>query len=178
MGEDLGVAQVFWDEQDTKLTNAAPTVARMVALLRELRPDHIYTPSPFDTHFDHFATNQVLVDALAEAAELEPTIYGYEVWDPIPFANYVVDVSAVFAVKERLMKHYETPLEYTDFGALARQRAAVHFMLHVSSEKERTKNGFAEAFLRFDAEAYRDLFQQYVHSLNQSGSDQASHLNP
>jgi len=176
VGQDLGVSQVFWDEVDTKLTNAPETVARLRDLLRELKPAHLYTPSPFDTHFDHFATNQVLVDALGQARELEPTIYGYEVWDPIPFPNYVVDVSTVYDAKERLMAHYATPLEFTDFAALARQRAAVHFMLHVSSEKERTKTGFAEAFLRFDAEAYGVLFRRYVDSLNLAGSDQASHL--
>jgi len=176
VGQDLGLRQVFWDELDTKLSNTPQTVARMRDLLRELQPAHIYTPSPFDTHFDHFATNQILVDALAQASELEPTIYGYEVWDPIPFANYLVDVSAVYGAKERLMEHYVTPLEFTDFAALARQRASVHFMLHVSSEKERTKTGFAEAFLRFDAEAYGALFRRYVQSLNLAGSDQASHL--
>ncbi len=176
VGQDLGVQQIFWDELDTKLTNRASTVARMAALLGELKPAHVYTPSPFDTHFDHFATNQILVDALGIQTELEPTIYGYEVWDPIPFPNYLVDVSAVYAVKERLMQHYKTPLEFTDFAALARQRAAVHFTLNVSSEKERTKNGFAEAFLRFDADGYAALFNGYVQSLNLAKSDQASHL--
>jgi len=177
VGEDLGLTQIFWDERDTQLANAPATVRAMAEILSRLKPDHIYTPSLFDTHFDHFATNQILVDALGALPGLEATIYGYEVWDPVPFPNYLVDVSAVYAAKERLMKHYVTPLEFTDFSALSRQRAAVHFTLHVSSEKERTKTGFAEAFLRFDADAYVALFTDYIRSLKSSGSDQASHLN-
>ena len=40
-------------------------------------------------HHDHFATNQVLVDALERLPACRPPVAGYEVWDNVPFANYV-----------------------------------------------------------------------------------------
>ena len=177
VGEDLSIDQIFWDNADTKLTNDAATVGAMEELLRRLQPDLIYPPSLFDTHFDHFATNQVLADALERMPELEATVLGYEVWDTIPFANYVLDVSTVIEDKDRILAHYRIPHEYTDFTALCRHRAAVHFALHVDSERSRAEKGFAEAFLRFDAASYCRMLRSYVESLRASGSELVSKRN-
>jgi hypothetical protein len=54
----------------------------------------------------------------------------------------------------------------------------VHYTLHVDSRLERAGKGFAEAFLRYDAELYADLFRGWVRSLNADGSLQTSHLQP
>lgn len=178
LGQSLGLRQVFWDSVDTRLSNDGPTVARLVALLRELRPDHVYAPSIFDHHYDHFATNQVLVDALEQIDDLRPMVAGYEVWDNVPFANYVVDVSARAEAKDAALAHYATPLAYTDFTQLCRNRCAVHYTLHVDSRIERAGKGFAEAFLRYDAELHCELFRRFVAALREDGSGLPSHLRP
>ena len=170
VGRDLGIDQVFWDHEDTKLRNDPATVEALVALLAQVRPEHIYTPSFFDTHFDHYATNQILADAIGRAS-LDATIYGYEVWDTIPFANYLVDVSDSIEDKDRILAHYVTPHEYTDFTGLCRNRASVHYTLHVNSERSQAGKGFAEAFLRFDAATYRRLHESYASSLRSAGSE-------
>jgi LmbE family N-acetylglucosaminyl deacetylase len=176
LGASLGIRQIFWDNVDTRLTNDAATVQAMVAVLEELRPEHLYTPSMFDHHHDHFATNQVLVDALERLPACRPPVAGYEVWDNVPFANYVVDVSKEAGAKEAALAHYATPLSFTDFPRLCRYRNSVHYTLHVDSRLEHAGKGFAEAFLRYDAELYGDLFRAWVRTLNQDGSEQTSHL--
>jgi LmbE family N-acetylglucosaminyl deacetylase len=178
LGARLGLRQIFWANVDTRLTNDGPTVAAMAEVLRDLRPEVIYAPSIFDHHFDHFATNQVLVDALERVPDCRPPVAGYEVWDNVPFANYVVDVSAQAEAKDAALAHYATPLAYTDFTQLCRNRCAVHYTLHVDSRIERAGKGFAEAFLRYDAELYCELFRRFVAALREDGSDLPSHLRP
>ena len=73
--------------------------------------------------------------------------------------------------KDELLAHYVTPHEYTDFTALCRSRASVHFALHIDSERSRAAQGFAEAFLAFDGGSYRRLLEAYVRSLRQAGSE-------
>jgi len=178
LGARLGLRQVFWENVDTRLTNDPATVGRLVALLREIAPEHIYAPSIFDHHYDHFATNQVLVDALGQLPQLRPPVAGYEVWDNVPFANYVVDVSEHAEAKDAALAHYATPLSYTDFTRLCRNRNSVHYTLHVDSRIERAGRGFAEAFLRYDAELYCELFRGYVAALRHDRSPLPSHLQP
>ena len=178
LGRELGIEQVFWDNEDTRLTNDEATVAALAALLRELDPEHLYAPSMFDHHYDHFVTNQVLVDALARVPGCRPPVAGYEVWDNVPFANYVVDVSEHAQAKDRILGHYATPLSFTDFPRLCRYRNSVHYTLHVDSRIERADKGFAEAFLRYDADLYGDLFRALVAALREHGSDLPTHLQP
>lgn len=178
LGAATGVRQVFWSNEDTRLTNDAPTVEAMVELLRELRPELIYTPSIFDHHYDHFSTNQILVDALDRLPDLAATVLGYEVWDDVPFPNWIVDVSAEADRKDALLAHYPTPLSYTDFTQLCRSRTSVHFALYVTSERERASHGFAEAFLRFDARTYSELHHAWVRALRADGNEQVAHLEP
>jgi LmbE family N-acetylglucosaminyl deacetylase len=176
LGEALSLEQVFWDNPDTKLTNDARTVGRLAELLAELAPEYVYAPSIFDHHYDHFATNQILVEALEQRPELRPPVAGYEVWDNVPFANYVVDISSAIEDKERAIGHYATPLAYTDFRQLCRSRNSVHYTLHVDSRIERAGRGFAEAFLRYDAELYCDLFRAYAGALRHDRSPLIAHL--
>lgn len=176
VGQATGVRQVFWDEEDTRLVNDDRTVERMVALLEELRPAHVYAPSIFDHHYDHFASNQILVDALERLPEFAGTVAGYEVWDDVPFPNWVVDVSSVVDRKDQLLAHYATPHEYTDFTQLCRSRTSVHFALYVTSERVRAATGYAEAFLRFDPATHAELHRGWVRALRADGNEQVSRL--
>ena len=168
-GERLGATQTFWDHADTELTNDPPTVAAMEKLLDEVSPKRIYVPSFFDTHFDHFATGQILVDAVRQSG-WSGTICGYEVWDAVPFPNYLVDVSPHAVARDEVLACYHTPHETTDFTKLVRYRTSVHYTLFVNSHKDRADLGFAEAFLRFDAGTYCAMQQEYVVALKQARS--------
>ena len=168
-GAKLGAQQTFWDHADTELTNDAATVGALVELLANLRPGRIFAPSFFDTHYDHFATGQILVDAVGQSG-WSGTICGYEVWDAVPFPNYLVDVSPHVEDRDAVLACYRTPHATTDFTKLCRYRSSVHYTLFVNSHKDRADLGFAEAFLRFDATTYCDMQRAYVESLKQARS--------
>ncbi len=176
VGEELGIRQIFWENHDTRLTNDTQTVRGLIRVIEETKPALVYAPSIFDTHYDHFATNGVLAGALKELDGLEATVAGYEVWDTIPFANYLVDVSAVIERKDGLLAHYKTPHESTDFTGLCRKRANVHYVLHVNSARASAERGYAEAFLRFDAGTWRELFRTWVRTLRDQKNDLPTHL--
>ena len=175
VGAHLGIPQIFWDHPDTGLTRDEKTVAELTAVLAELRPDRIFCPSIFDTHFDHFTTCRLLGGALTALPELEAIVEGYEVWDTIPFKNHLLDISDVIEEKDRILAFYEIPHRSTDFTALCRARASVHYTLGISSELDRQGKGFAEAYLCFDAAEYRRLLAEYMKALADSGSELARH---
>jgi LmbE family N-acetylglucosaminyl deacetylase len=178
LAESLGFKQIFWDNRDTRLTDVRSNVDELVRILKETRPAEVYAPSIFDTHFDHFATCRILARAIQEFPSLEAMICGYEVWDNIPFPNYVVDISACAEKKARALLHYSIPLSYTDFERLCRYRNSVHYTLHVNSEIEAASKGYAEAFLRFEPGTYVNLLASYVQALREDKSELPSHLQP
>jgi len=174
-GRQLGAAQVFWENADTRLTNDPATVDALAALLDERKPDRIYVPSFFDTHYDHFATNQILVDATARSG-WQGTVCGYEVWDAVPFPNYMVDVSPHVDERDAVLAHYRTPHATTDFTKLCRYRSSVHYTLFVNSHRDRTDLGYAEAFLRFESDVYCDMQRSYVEALRAAKSPLIAHI--
>jgi LmbE family N-acetylglucosaminyl deacetylase len=176
---DVGFAQVFWDVRDTQLTDDEPTVARMLALLSELRPDVVFVTSLFESHYDHFAANQVLCAALAAPGAPTPDVAGYEVWDPLPYPNWIVDVSGTpIEAKDAMFARYTIPMEASDFAAFCRHRHAVHYFLHVDSRRRRAGEGHAEAFLRLSAADYVALNRANLDVLRATDSRLLSRLEP
>lgn len=175
LGEKYNINQIFWTHKDTCLTNSSDTVAAMIELLEELQPTLVYLPTFFDHHFDHFAANQILVDALKRLSPAEMTIAGYEVWDSTPFPNYIVDISSHFEKKAEILSHYATPLKATDFTKLCRYRNSVHYTLYIDSVRSAVE-GYAEAFSRFDSATYQMLYDQYLNLLQEHGSLLPSHV--
>ncbi len=87
-------------------------VARLAALLDDFRPDALFVPWFFDQHADHRYANRVLARALATGARdlTAVTVHAYEVWSLVP-PGLVVDVSAVFAEKRRLVALHRSQLK-------------------------------------------------------------------
>lgn len=171
VGSHLGFDQVFWDHPDTRLDprRAEPD---LVALLDELRPDAVYTPSYFEHHVDHYAANVLLARALG-TSRLQTRVLGYEVWDPLKVCNVVVDVTPWLDAKLQAMGQYRTPMAYTDFAELCRHRAALHYLLHVDSAR-RTPEGAAETFLRQDRNEFLRAFAAWHEALIEAGSTLAA----
>ena len=105
-----------------------PMVARLAALLAEWKPDALFVPWFFDQHPDHRYANRVLARALTRSAQdlSGLTVHGYEVWSFVP-PGLVVDVTAVFAEKRRLVSLYRSQLKLMRYlelvDELARPRA-------------------------------------------------------
>ncbi len=174
VGARYRIRQIFWDKPDTRLTNDPATVAELVEVLRSMRPATVYLPSFFDSQFDHFAVNQILVDALRQLPGLRPTVAGYEVWDQIAFPNYVVDISMHFERKKEMLGHYVTPLQVRDFTGLCALRNGLHYVTFVNPRGQ----GYAEAFLRFDSRTYQELYMDYVAALRSHDNPLPSRLTP
>jgi LmbE family N-acetylglucosaminyl deacetylase len=105
-----------------------PMVARLAALLAEWKPDALFVPWFFDQHPDHRYANRILARALSRSTlDLSGlTVHGYEVWSLVP-PGLVVDVTAVFAEKRRLVSLYRSQLKLMRYlelvDELARPRA-------------------------------------------------------
>lgn len=175
LGHSYRFRQIFWDVDDTCLTNDQETVSAMMKVLQDVKPATVYVPSFFDHHFDHFAANQILIDAIKKMPLKRTTIFGYEVWDNMPFPNYVLDISQYFDKKAAMLAHYKTPLKTTDFVRLCKYREALHYTLYIDSRLNETE-GFAEVFYHFDSGTYRTLYEHYLHSLQQNRSLLPSHV--
>jgi len=176
VGRTCGIHQIFWDREDTRLAKNFQTVTDMVKVVRNIRPSAVYLPAFSDHHFDHFAANQIFVDALKELSPMSITVFGYEVWDNIPYPNYIIDISEYFERKREILQHYSTPLQATDFIKLVKYRGAVHYMLHIDSRLAEARNGYAEVFCRFDSETYQRLFTDYVQLLKEHRSPMMAHI--
>ncbi|MFQ5615234.1 MAG: PIG-L deacetylase family protein [Anaerolineales bacterium] len=175
IGDDYPINQIFWEIKDNHLTNDSETVSALVDVLTNVQPELIYLPSFFDHHYDHFSANQVLVDALNKFPHSRMTILGYEVWDNTPFPNHILDISAHFEQKAKILSYYKTPLKYTDFIKLCRHRNALHYLLYVDS-LDKQPEGYAEAFYRLDSITYRRLFDENLQALKEHRSLLPSHL--
>ena len=175
IGKRYHIDQIFWDMKDTRMTNESKAISAMTKVLEDLRPSLVYLPSFFDHHFDHFSANQILFEALTAMRSLEVTVLGYEVWDNIPFPNYVVDISSNFEIKKDLLSYYATRLGTHEYMKLCENRNALHYILSINSFKSAI-NGYAEAFCRFDSSTYRALYVDYLRALRNTGSTLPSHV--
>ncbi|MBI5722403.1 MAG: PIG-L family deacetylase [Planctomycetes bacterium] len=100
----LGIARrVIMDIPDMGLTNDKPTLKRFIKIIRDVRPDAIFTHGPHDEHRDHVATHFITRSAYFHAGEpvaaedgkpwKTPYLYYYKgVRAPLP--QVVIDVSA------------------------------------------------------------------------------------
>ena len=99
----LGIhKKIIMDIPDMGLTNDKPTVKKMIKVIRQAKPDAIFTHGPFDVHRDHIATHHVTKSAYFHAGEpvasdlgkpwKTPYLYYYKaVKEPLP--RVVFDVS-------------------------------------------------------------------------------------
>ena len=168
MAKEYRIKQIFWDFEDTCLTNDNTTVSAMTKVLEKIKPTMIYVPSFFDHHFDHFSANKILVDTLKKTS-VNLTIMGYEVWDNMPFPNFILNISNHFEKKRGILSHYTTPLKATDFIKLCQYRDALHYTLYVDSTRKEI-DGYAEAFYRLDSETYQAIYNDYLSALQENGS--------
>ncbi len=95
------------------VTNDKETFRECVKIIREVRPDVIFSHGHGDKHRDHRAIAAVTEEAWWKASEnaaadlgptwLAPEFYHYEVSDLIAHPTLVVDITATFAAKSRAL---------------------------------------------------------------------------
>jgi bacillithiol biosynthesis deacetylase BshB1 len=118
-GEVLGCREVaFLDCGDGSFRTGVAEEDALIAELRRLRPELVLSPTPADRHPDHPRAHRLVADAcfyggLRRRGGGEPhrpaAVFSYMQHDPFP-PSFVVDVSAVWEVKERALDAYESQL--------------------------------------------------------------------
>jgi LmbE family N-acetylglucosaminyl deacetylase len=139
----LGIKKrIIMDIPDMGLTNDKPTVKKLIKIIREVRPDAIFTQGPIDVHRDHIATHHVTRSAFFHAGEpvaaelgkpwKAPYLY-YYVGVREPLTRVVVDVSDY---KEKGTEAWSTQKsQYTVF-----RKTAVEFKREIEAlKKDRSK---------------------------------------
>jgi bacillithiol biosynthesis deacetylase BshB1 len=124
-GEVLGCREVvFLDCGDGGLRTGPAEEDALIAELRRLRPELVLGPAPVDRHPDHPRAHRLVADAcfyagLARRGAGSPhrpaALYCYMQHDPFPPA-FIVDVSAVWEVKQRALDAYESQLHQPEKG--------------------------------------------------------------
>jgi len=112
---------------------------RLVALLRELCPDIVFTHGSSDHFPDHQIVHQMTMSSILAAGgpwysdvpqppHKVPQVYGYEVWNPISKYQLAVDISSVMSMKlEAIQAHSSQTADVDYVGAvsgLAKYRGA------------------------------------------------------
>jgi LmbE family N-acetylglucosaminyl deacetylase len=144
--EALGLpSPVFLRLPDGALHTAVDDLAAVLAE-RGRAARTVYAPSLLDPHRDHLAANA----ALAKSG-LPAQVHGYEVWSPSP-VDALLDVSAVWALKERALRCYTTALERVDYT-----RAMAGLAAYRSAAAGLGGQGMAEGFLRLSPDEHRAL---------------------
>ena len=110
----LGLAQPeFLGFADQGLAPGGALRAAIVAALERLRPNVVYHPPELEMHPDHHVVGTEVVASIASLS-LDARSFAYETWVPV-VPTHVIDVSSVWAVKQRALACYESQLAYNDY---------------------------------------------------------------
>lgn len=113
--EILGVEKVIFLRYPDGLTHfTKEQKLELIAHIRALRPDLIFTHARSDTFPDHQVVHQLTMAAVLGAAgpwypaasgdpHRVPEIFGYEVWNPIPDAPLVTKIDETLELKLRAL---------------------------------------------------------------------------
>jgi hypothetical protein len=108
-----------------------------------------------DPHPDHVAANEILGKSL-ESSELDlpkVAILSYEVWSLVP-PDTICPVDRQFDKKEKMLMKYRTAMRVIDCVDFCESLNLYH------AYKLLGKLGFAEVFLKIDAERYIELVRE------------------
>lgn len=113
----LGVSQqIFWQEPDGKLAFSEKLAQKLALIIKDAKPEAIFLPTFFDSHWDHLATNRILIGAAKylPSSRDRLKVYAYQVWQPGPF-NRLVDISTTLQSKEKAIAVFASQLKDRDY---------------------------------------------------------------
>lgn len=110
----LGVRELRFLGHRDQQTDARQLRAQLADLLDEHAPAVVYHPAAPEMHPDHHVVGRVALALLAERAGATRS-FAYESWVPV-VPTHVIDVSAVWDVKQRALACYASQLLYNDYA--------------------------------------------------------------
>ena len=112
----LGADAVFLGLPDRKVEVDQSSVRSVQKILREVRPDAVFVPSPQEFHPDHRVTLALANHSLRQMA-MTPAIYHYEISRQSE-VNQLVDITSVADEKLRLLQFYQSQLGQNNYQAV------------------------------------------------------------
>lgn len=128
----LGSSRVLFFGAPDGLTSFSKEMkVQLIKILREIRPDVVFTHGASDHFPDHQIVHQMTMSSLLAAqgpwyseSPLAPhqvsEVYGYEVWNPISKYQLAINISSVMKLKlEALQAHSSQTSEVDYLGAVS-----------------------------------------------------------
>ncbi|MEK7704046.1 MAG: PIG-L family deacetylase, partial [Myxococcota bacterium] len=132
LGDYAALAYLGYESDDIKQPGVASVGEDLDTLLAAMRPDVVYTHSPFDTHASHVAVLAHVVEAVRRlpAPDQPQALYGCEVWGGLDWLpeRYKMrfDVSARAALNTELVALHASQVaggKRYDLATLGRKQA-------------------------------------------------------
>ncbi|BAP55543.1 group 1 glycosyl transferase [Thioploca ingrica] len=151
----LGIEDVvFFNQPDSHYQHTLPLANQLTQLLNSYAADWLFLPSVLDFHRDHIAISLSWLEIWQHNGGLE-RVFLYEIWSPLP-ANWVVDISSVFALKQQSLQCYELPLKYGNY------LAACVGMANYRALYLKQAGQYAEAFLELNQESWQTILNKLL----------------
>ncbi|MDP7061783.1 MAG: PIG-L family deacetylase [Planctomycetota bacterium] len=110
----LGVTDMhFLDAPETELKKRGPWTAKLHELLKDYRPERVFTVWWADNNIDHFEANRVL--QAAWPSELDATIAASGLWQPLPLTCGVAIDADLRARKDEALLAYASQIAEVDY---------------------------------------------------------------
>jgi LmbE family N-acetylglucosaminyl deacetylase len=150
-GEILGVSDIsFLDAEDGRLRTDSRVSKLLRAILERDRPQAVYLPFFLESHVDHCAASDMLIEA-ASGTSACFECRCYEVWTPL-FPNVVVEIDTTIELKKRALACYQSQLADIDYV-----HTGIGLNAYRSSAVGCKTARFVEAFFAVSIADYRRL---------------------
>ncbi len=103
-------APVFWGLPDRGVDYGEALVERIIAVIQETDAELVFLPSPAERHPDHQAIAFAGAEAIRRIGGSRQAAF-YEVSEPLPCPNLILDISAAEADKRRAMQCFQSQLQ-------------------------------------------------------------------
>ncbi len=101
---------IFLGLKESRFTeNLKETKKKIIGIIKKYKPSKIYTLSSLDSHPDHRAVNNIIMEVINEI-KYKGEVYAFEVWNVINEDRPIVyeDITDTFKEKLDLLKHFKS----------------------------------------------------------------------
>ena len=152
----MGTRPTFLEQQTKNIPLDDPAVnERVVALIRRVEPEIIFTSFLLDDHDDHRRVNQLLLHLGPEIVERNIEVWAYQIYSTV-IPNVVVNITAYAQRKRDVMRLWQS---------VRGERDWVHYIMGMNAANCRyiPERGevYAEAFFVVPIREYLDLCSLY-----------------
>lgn len=103
----------FWDFADRELPNDETLIQRLQQVIEQHHFDHVYAPSPFEVHPDHYALALATITALTRQPRMIQLLM-YEIAVPLR-PNLLIDLTPYWERKKQAMACFVSQLDKKEY---------------------------------------------------------------